>query len=323
MKAAVLHQLGHAPKYDDFPDPIAQNGDQVVLSMKAAPIKNLDKGRASGAHYAPHTHLPEVVGTDGVGVTPDGKRVYATGISGMIAEKALVDKHKLIPVPADLDDSTAAALPNTIMGAGLALKYRAGMAPGKVVLINGATGATGKVAVQLAKYYGAARVIATGRNETSLKSLPALGADDVLSLGQGHEGFTDALHDIHSRTPIDIIIDYTWGSPVEWILGTLKGAGMQTAYHPIRLVTVGNMANENITLPSSLLRSSAIEIVGSGFGSLPRETFEKLNSELIPEMMKLAAAGKLRIDTETVPLRDIEKAWNAHAVTGARRVVLI
>ncbi len=83
------------------------------------------------------------------------------------------------------------------------------------------------------------------------------------------------------------------------------------------------MASENITLPSSLLRSSAIEIVGSGFGSLPREAFEKMNSELIPEMMKLAVAGKLRIETETIPLRDIEKAWNAHTNNGARRVVLI
>src|ERR1700743_1724621 len=99
MKAAVLHQLGQAPKYEDFADPVSQHADQVVLTVKAAAIKNLDKGRASGAHYAAHAHLPEVVGTDGVGTLPDGKRVYATGITGMLAEKALVDKNKTIPVP--------------------------------------------------------------------------------------------------------------------------------------------------------------------------------------------------------------------------------
>src|ERR1700760_1331711 len=218
MKAAVLHQLGIAPKYEDFPDPVPQNANQAVLPMKGASIKNLDKGRASGAHYAPHTKFPDVVGIDGVGVLPDGKRVYAMGITGMIAQKALADKNRLVPVPDGIDDVVAAALPNAILGAALALKFRADMTPGKVVLINGATGVTGKIAVQLAKHYGASKVIATGRNPAALKSLTGLGADEALSLSQDQNAFVAGLKAIHAKTPIDIVIDYTWGTPVEWIL---------------------------------------------------------------------------------------------------------
>ena len=322
MKAAVLHQLGQAPKYEDFPDPVPQSADQVVLSVKAASIKNLDKGRASGAHYAPHTKFPDVVGVDGVGVLPDGKRVYAVGITGMIAEKALVDKNRLVAVPDGIDDVTAAALPNAILGAALALKYRAAMTPGKVVLVNGATGVTGKIAVQLAKYYGASRVIATGRNAASLKHLTEqLGVDEVLSLSQDQAAFVTALKAIHAKTPIDIVIDYIWGASVEWILHAIKGGGLNTPYHPIRIVTVGNMSGDNMNLGSAQLRSTAIEIVGSGFGSLPPEAFAKMNTEIVPDLMKLTAGGGLKIDVETVPLSDVEAAWHKHVNSGARLVV--
>jgi len=324
MKAAVLHQLGQAPKYEDFPDPVPQNDNQLVITVKAASIKNLDKGRASGAHYAPHTNLPDVVGVDGVGVLPDGKRVYAIGVTGMIAEKALVDKNKLVAVPDGIDDATAAALPNAIFGAALALKYRAAMAPGKVVLVNGATGVTGKIAVQLAKYYGASRVIATGRNAQSLKQLTGqLGADETLSLSQDQNAFVSAVKAIHTKTPIDIVIDYVWGTSMEWILSAVKGGGLNTPYHPIRIVTVGNMSGDNLTLGSAQLRSSAIEIVGSGFGSLPPEAFVKMNTEIIPDLMKLAAAGGLHIDTHPVPLSEVEQAWNSRVNPGTRIVVMM
>ncbi len=95
MKAAVLHQLGSLPECEDFPDPIPQNEEQLLITVKAASIKNLDKGRASGKHYASYTHLPAVVGIDGVGILENGTRVYAQGITGMIAEKALIAKNKV------------------------------------------------------------------------------------------------------------------------------------------------------------------------------------------------------------------------------------
>lgn len=323
MKAAVLHKLGESPRYEDFPDPIPQNENQVLISVKAASVKNLDKGRASGMHYAKHTNLPEVVGIDGVGITADGKRVYAPGLTGMIGGKALIDKNRFVMVPDGLDDATAAALPNTGLGAAVALRYRAAMQAGEVVLINGATGVTGRVAIQMARHYGAKVVIATGRNPESLKTLGDLGADKVISLLQDDEAIINAIKEIHAATPINVVIDYTWGHPAELILAALKGGGVNHVSSRVRYVTVGSMAGEKIALASDILRSSAIEILGSGIGSVSHQEMRKLQTDIIPEMMQLAADGKLRMDTVQVPLRDIETAWQQKVDPGKRLVVLI
>jgi len=183
MKAAVLHQLGSVPEYEDFPDPNPTQ-EQLLITVKAASIKNLDKARASGKHYASYITLPAVVGIDGVGVLENGTRIYAQGITGMIAEKALIAKNRYTVLPQNIDDATAAALPNAAMGAALALRYRAEIKKGNVVLINGATGVTGQLAIQMAKYYGASKVIATGRNMEMLEKLTELGADEIISLRQ-------------------------------------------------------------------------------------------------------------------------------------------
>jgi len=323
MRAAVLHQLGEAPKYEYFADPIVKNENQILITVLAASVKNLDKGRASGKHYASHTNLPEVVGVDGVGILEDGSRVYASGITGMIAEKALIDKNKYTLLPDHIDNITAAALPNAVMGAALALKYRAEMKAGDTVLINGATGVTGKVAIQIARYYGAKKIIATGRNADSLQLLTALGADEIISLQQEDQEIIELLKRIHDKNPIDIVIDYTWGHPAEIILNALKEGGLHAISHKVRFVSVGSMAGEEIRLSSGILRSSAIEILGSGYGSLPKEAMEKQYTETIPEMMQLAASGKLTIATVTAELKDIETAWQMDIPAGKRLVILI
>jgi NADPH:quinone reductase-like Zn-dependent oxidoreductase len=323
MKAAVLHKLGEAPKYEDFPDPVPQYADQVLIHIKAASVKNLDKGRASGAHYASYENLPEVVGIDGVGVLADGTRVYATGITGMIAEKALIHKNKYTILPDHIDDVSAAALPNAIMGAALALKYRAGIKIGDTVLINGATGVTGQAAIQIAKYYGAHKIIATGRNQESLNLLLTLGADEIISLKEEEENIIKQLKETHGRRPIDIVIDYTWGRPAELILNALKGGGLHNITNSIRFVTVGSMAGDHIQVSSGLLRSSAIEILGSGFGSLPQEVMDKMPAEILPEMLQLAAEEKLKIETVTAPLENIETAWHKHIPAGKRLVIVV
>ncbi len=323
MKAAVLHQLGEAPKYEDFQEPVPQNEHQLLMTVKAASVKNIDKGRASGGHYAAHKNLPEVVGIDGAGILADGTRVYSTGITGMIAEKALINKNSYTVIPSGVDDRTAAALPNAVMGAALALKYRAELKAGDTVLINGATGVTGQVAVQIAKYYGAKKIIATGRNPESLNLLLQLGADEIISLKDEDEKIIHRLKDIHHVTPINSVIDYTWGHPAELMLNALKGGGLHHVSSKVRFVTVGSMAGEQIQLSSVLLRSSAIEILGSGFGSIPAEVMQKLPHEVLPEMLQLAANGKLKIETVTAPLKDIETAWKSHVPAGKRLVIVL
>jgi NADPH:quinone reductase-like Zn-dependent oxidoreductase len=322
MKAAILYAPGTTPKYGDFADPIVENENHLLLNVKAAAIKNLDKGIASGRHYSSTAHAePRTLGMDGVGTLADGTRVYGFGVTGMIAEKGIIDKRRMVNIPAGLDDATAAALPNAVMGAGAAIHYRAKLQPGEVVLINGATGVTGMVAVQLAKHYGASKVIVTGRNAEALHKLLSLGADEVISLKHDDEQIIKQVKELHATTPIDVVIDYIWGHPAELVLAALQGTGSTT--HKVRYVTVGAMAGDKISLSSGTLRSSDIEISGSGLGSVNADDMKRLFTEMVPEMFQLAADGKLKIETETLDLKDIETAWDKEIPSGKRLVILI
>ncbi len=192
MKATVIYQRGEMPQYiENFPEPVVANDDEVLISVTAAAIKHLDKSKASGRHYSAENSVNQakVIGGDGVGLLVDGTRIYALGVSGMIAEKAIVEKNSIIKLPDGIDDITAAGLPNAVAGAAMALRFRAGIKTGETVLINGATGFTGKIAVQVAKHYGAGKIIVTGRNEQTLQSLLTLGADEIVSIKQ-HDEYT-------------------------------------------------------------------------------------------------------------------------------------
>lgn len=324
MKAAVIFQKGELPKYvTDFAEPNAQNENELLISVKASAVKNLDKMRASGKHYSTENEAwaAKVVGGDGVGLLADGTRVYGIGVSGMIAEKAIIEKNAMVKLPAGIDDATAAALPNAVMGSALALRFRANLQKGETVLINGATGVTGQIAVQIAKYYGAKKVIATGRNEQSLQELLSLGADEVISLKQSDESIISQIKNIHQQGSIDIVIDYLWGHSAELILASLKGNGGFS--HRTRFITIGSMTGDTISLSSSILRSTDIQISGSGLGTWTREEVKALINEILPEMFQLAAEGKLKIETVNVLLKDVEKVWDTTIPSGKRLVVII
>ncbi|MES1161344.1 MAG: zinc-binding alcohol dehydrogenase family protein, partial [Bacteroidota bacterium] len=224
-------------------------------------------------------------------------------------------------LPAGLDDATAAALPNAVIGAAMALKFRAGIEPGDTVLINGATGFTGRVAVQIARFYGAGKVIATGRNPASLKELTALGADEVISLQQTDEQIASRLREIHRDTPFQVIIDYLWGHMAEMILTSLKGTGNFTPR--TRFVSVGSVTGDLIQLSAANLRSVDLQLSGSGLGSWTKSQVRALFTDILPEMLQLAADGKLTVGTLSVPLRDIEKLWDLEVPDGKRLVVLV
>ncbi|HEV8449308.1 MAG TPA: zinc-binding alcohol dehydrogenase family protein, partial [Gemmatimonadaceae bacterium] len=186
MKAAVLHALGSPPHYEDFRDP--QPGEkEVVVHVRAASLKNIDKAMANGSHYDAHRELPAIVGVDGVGTLDDGTRVFCGGTRppyGMMAEQTVVSRVRCLPLPDGVDDDTAAALPNPALSSWLPLVWRAHLQPGETVLILGATGVAGKLAIQIAKHLGAGRVVAAGRNPRVLETLPALGADATIALDQ-------------------------------------------------------------------------------------------------------------------------------------------
>lgn len=323
MKAAVMYEKGGLPQYVDFPEPVAQNEGEVVVTVKAVSIKHFDKGQASGKHYASETPKQggRVVGGDCICVLPDGSRVYGIGVGGTLAEKAIIQNDRIVSIPIGLDDATAAALPNAVIGAAMGLKFKADIQAGDVVLINGAAGFTGRVAVQIAKHYGAKKIIVTGRNAQSLQELLALGADVIVDLKEDEALFMASVKEIHDGTPIDVVIDYLWGHTAELILTCLKGKGNFT--HKTRFVSVGSVTGDLIQLSAENLRSVNLQLSGSGLGAWSREQVGRLFKEILPEMFQLAAAGRLKVETIEVPLHDIATLWNLDVPAGQRLVVTI
>jgi NADPH:quinone reductase-like Zn-dependent oxidoreductase len=323
MKAVVLYPNGGMPQCADVPEPIVQNGKEVLVTVKAVAIKHLDKSRASGKHYSSDAPKENghVIGGDGVCLLPDGTRVYGIGASGMMAEKATIDSNMIVPIPDGVNDLVAAALPNAVFGAAMALLFKADIQPGDVVLINGATGFTGRVAVQLAKHYGAGKVIATGRNQTSLKELLSMGADEIISVSQDDDSFKSQFMALHSQKPVDIIIDYLWGHTAELILSCLKGNGSFT--NSIRFVSVGSMSGDVIRLSAAIMRSTNIQLTGSGLGAWTKSQIQQLFKEILPNAFTLAATGKLIVDTVSVPMENIAGVWDLDVQNGQRLVITL
>jgi NADPH:quinone reductase-like Zn-dependent oxidoreductase len=323
MKAAVTYQKEQMPHYVDFPEPSVENDEQLLISVKAAALKHLDKSRASGNHYSAEnlSSFAKVIGGDGVGFLEDGTRVFAIGVTGMIAEKAVIEKARMVKLPDGIPDDIAAALPNAVAGSAMALRFRALMQKGETVLINGATGFTGRVAVQIAKHYGAKKIIATGRNDDSLQSLSDLGADELISLKLGDEAFMAQIKAQHELTPIDIIIDYLWGHSATLILASLKGNGSFT--HRTRFISIGAVTGDIIKLSAENLRSVDLQISGSGLGSWKKDEMRKLFGEILPEMFQLAAENKLKIEILNIRLKDVGSIWDMNVPDGKRLVVII
>jgi NADPH:quinone reductase-like Zn-dependent oxidoreductase len=313
MKAAIVKAPGSNPVYGDFKEPVAQSG-QTVISVRASALSQFTKSRASGAHYSAAGHFPAVAGTDGVGLTPEGQRVYFVlpeAPFGALAERSLVETQHCIRLPEGLDDCTAAAIANPGMSAWVAMMERAHLKTGETVLVNGATGTAGRLAVQLAKYLGAARVIATARNQQELEEVKALGADVTtpFTLGALHpfgaKHYEEALIQEFANG-IDVVVDYLWGESARTIIAAIA-KGIEDP-RPVRFVHVGGASGEeSIDLPGAGLRSSAIVLMGSGAKSVPWSgLFGAIGS-----VFEAAIPAGLQIATKTVPLADVEQYWSA------------
>lgn len=185
MRAAIVSAMGVAPTLGEMGLPVPLGGEQRI-KVTAAAISHVTKARASGAHYSANDEFPFVVGVDGVGRLDDGSRVYFAlprSPFGSMAEFAVADARLCLPLPDELDDFTAAAIANPGMSSWAALTERARLQRGETVLINGATGTSGRLAVQIAKWLGAGKILATGRNPIALEETRQSGADVILPLG--------------------------------------------------------------------------------------------------------------------------------------------
>ena len=314
MKAAVVSALGQPPQYLEFAEPVAEEGE-VLADMLAAGLHPIVKARASGQHYSSKSQVPFIAGIDGVGQLLDGSLVYCLAERppfGTMAQRAVVVQASCIPLPAGLDPAMAAAIANPGMSAWLSLKLRAGLMAGDTVLVNGATGVAGQLAVQAARYLGAKKVIVTGRNQEALNGMAA---DATISLAQADDAVTEAVAAHVRDGGVDIIIDYLWGKPTELLLAALAQGFNPAGSRRTRLVEVGESAGKTITLPGAVLRSMDLTLCGSGFGSVP---LVEIMTE-IPVLFELAAEGHLKVEIEHVPLADVESAWSR--VEKGKRIV--
>jgi NADPH:quinone reductase-like Zn-dependent oxidoreductase len=314
MKAAIVPGAGKSPVYAHFAAPVPVPGEHRI-TVTAAALSQVVKSRASGTHYSSPGQFPFVVGIDGVGRLDDGTRVYFVlprAPYGSMAEQSVVPAAQCLPLPDGLDDATAAAIANPGMSSWAAFRERAQLKAGETVLVNGATGAAGRLAVQIAKHLGARKVIATGRNAETLRSLTALGADVTIPLVANEDDFEDRLKE-QFAAGVDVVVDYLWGTSAERLLIAAAKAGPEGV--PIRFVQIGSVSGSNITLPSAVLRSSAIELMGSGINSVPRERIV----EAIGGVLQAAIPGGFQTATKTVPLSEVEQAWSGD--DGTRRTV--
>ncbi|MFI2991467.1 alcohol dehydrogenase [Klebsiella aerogenes] len=301
MKAAVVFDLNDGPIWADFTEPQPAAG-YTLIDVRAAAISHVVKGRASGRHYSFDGTLPFVVGIDGVGMTSDGQRVYFAFPSapfGSMAQRAPVALQNCLPLPDALDDISAAAMANPGMSAWAALVKRAQFQAGETVLINGATGSAGQLAVQIARYLGAKKIIATGRNT---QALAALAADECIDL-TADEQTLNAQFAAASAGQIDVVVDYLWGRSAELLLPIL--AKYTPGDKPVRYVQVGSLTGADIALNGAVLRAAPLQLMGSGIGSL---TMPQLLAAT-GEMLQAAVPGHFTIATTPLPLRDVATAW--------------
>lgn len=320
MHAAVLHSIGTTPRYQEFAEPIIRDKDsEAIVHVHAASLKPVDKQLASGAHYASRRELPCVCGIDGVGHLDNGQRVFFGGPRpphGAMAERTVVPRAFTFPVPENLTDETAAALPNPGVSAWLSLTHRAKLVRGENVLILGATGVTGKLAVQIARLLGAARVVAAGRNKQALNAVHDLGADATISLALPPAELTDVFAREAGQSGFQVVLDYIWGQPAEAFLAAITRKEFAAIQSEIRYVQVGESAAPTITLPAAVLRSTALTLMGTAGIASPDVLIEAFQ-----QVMAHAAKGELHIETEKVPLVDIEQAWQRNQ-PGCRLVII-
>jgi NADPH:quinone reductase-like Zn-dependent oxidoreductase len=308
MKAAVVQSFEAPPAYGDFAPPVPA-ANEVRVSIRAAALSNLVKTQASGKHYSATALLPFVPGVDGAGVLDDGRRVFVAfprAPYGTMAERTVIARDRCVDIPDDMDDVTAAAAGNPGMSSWAALMERARFVAGESVLINGATGTAGRLAIQIARHFGAKRIVVTGRNATSESALLALGADAFIPLDLSPETLVQSFQDEIVSGHVRVVLDYLWGASAERLIAAIAGVGSRIAGDRVRFVQIGAMAGPTLTLPAAALRSSGLELMGTGLGSVSNQRLV----QVIGELLRVFQSAKMTIDTESVPLTDVAAAWD-------------
>ena len=309
MRAAVLHEYG-VPRAGEFEAPVA-GPDQAVVEVLAAGVNPVDATISAGRFYGGRPVLPSVAGREGV-ATLDGGRVYFDAPVppfGSMAERALIDPRATYRIPDEVDDGVAVALGISGLAAWLALTWRAQLRTGEHVLVLGASGVVGQIAVQSAKLLGAARVVAAARSQAGLDRPLELGADAAVRLGERYRQIVGLAEAACGR--IDVVIDPLWGEPA--------AAAIDAASFGARVVHLGASASAHATISSAAVRGKTLAIMGHTNFAAPPE----IKAEAYRRMAQAAVRGELRMEVHKMPLEQVEEAWRQLQASAHRKIVLV
>jgi NADPH:quinone reductase-like Zn-dependent oxidoreductase len=307
MHAAVLSAPGVPPVYREHPAPVAVGENEMVVEVLAAGLHHLTRAKADGSHYSSSSAFPLVPGADGVVRDPSGRLRYVALDDtpfGTFADRTVIDVRRSVVLPDGVDPVRIAAAMNPGMSSWVALRRRIEFTAGQRVLITGATGNAGRMAIQVAKLFGAAHVIAAGRDEARLATVNALGADETCTYDR-----------IERAADVDVVLDYVWGEPAATAMIAMLTARTDRAA-PLTWIQIGSMAGPAAPVPSVAVRSARLQIIGSGIGSVPARDF-------IAELPALAAAvteNAIDVRAQAMPLAEAARAWTTD---GDARIVLV
>jgi NADPH:quinone reductase len=305
MLAARIAELGATPTVDEVARPEAR--DRVPLAVGAVALNPLDLAVGAGRFYGGHPPLPYTPGSEAVARTADGRRVYVFGDGlgvardGTLAQQATVAADRLVPVDEDVEDATTVALGIAGIIAWDALE-RGRVGPGDRVLVLGATGTAGSIAVQGAKLRGAQLVVAAGRDVPRLERARELGADATATL--------DNLGSAFGEAGPSVVLDALWAGPL--------AEAAEIAAPRARIVHFGQSAGPDARLKSAIVRGKELEILGQSNFARTKEELHATHAALL----RRAEARELRVDYEKFALDDVESAWN-HQATGGKAVIVI
>jgi len=303
VKAAVVSSFDRPPAYADIADPIPRGPDDLVVEVLAAGLHPRVRSQADGSHYTSTDELPLVPGIDGVGRDPEGRSRYFVlpdTTLGSMAERTVIDTRRSVLLPPGADPVALAAAMNPAMSSWVALRRRIDFSAGQGVLVLGATGNAGRLAVEVARLLGAGRIVAAGR---SAERLAALGAVETITFDE-----------LAGAADVDVVLDYVWGEPTARALVDVVTARADRG-KPLTWIEVGSVAGSTTAIPSAVLRAARLQLVGSGQGSVPTR-------DIVAELAALAEeVPRFDVDARAVPLSAVTHAW-VDAATSRQRIVI-
>jgi NADPH2:quinone reductase len=310
VRVALINELGRPPELADRPEPLGE----AIYELAAVSLNPIDINVGAGRYFGGHPDLPYVPGCEGVGRGPDGTRVYlfgdGLGLSrdGLLAERASAPADLGIPLPEAASDAIAASCGIAGMAGWMPLVWRAPVRADDRVLVLGATGTVGLVAVQAAKLLGAGHVVAAGRNPERLERAAELGADATVSLEE--DDLVTAFKEATGGDGPTYIVDMLWGPPA--------AAAIQAAAPGWRLVQIGQSAAPEVPLASAAIRGKMGELYGFTDFAVPKDEFREHYLRLVDH----AAAGEIVFDLESYPFDRVQEAWERQAAGANAKIVV-